>query len=59
MCTSASGAFFQMSGSKQLSTIKNGAFFDIDDGIEPDVVLTKAESFYDRPALVEYLKSVK
>ena len=30
-----------------------------DTGIEPDFRLEKAESFYDRPALVEYLHDLK
>ena len=58
-CNSASGTIFQISGSKQLATVKNGSFYNIDEGIEPDIVLTKPESFYDRPAPVGYLHSVK
>lgn len=33
--------------------------YNIDSGAEPDFVLSKAESFYDRPALVEYINSLK
>jgi len=58
-CTSASGALFQISGSKQLALPKNGSFYNIDSGIEPDITLTKAESYYDREALVEYLHNSK
>lgn len=58
-CTTASGSIFQISGSRQLSTIRNGSFYNIDQGIEPDVLLTKPASFYDREALAEYLKSLK
>lgn len=58
-CTTASGSLFQISGSRQLSTIRNGSFYNIDQGIEPDVLLTKPESFYDREALADYLKSLK
>lgn len=54
-CTSASGTLYQISGSKQLSVVRNGAFYNIDRGIEPDVLLTKPSSFYNQPALVEYL----
>ena len=57
--TTASGALFQISGPSQLSLIKNGSFYNIDQGIEPDVKLNKPESFYDRPALVEYLNELK
>lgn len=58
-CTTASGTFFQISGSKQLALPKNGSFYNIDSGIEPDVVLTKEESYYDREALVAYLHGLK
>ena len=58
-CTTASGALFQISGTHQLSFMKNGSFYNIDSGVDPDVVLTKAESFYDRPALAEYLREIK
>ena len=58
-CNSASETIFQISGARQLATVKNGSFYNIDEGIEPDLILTKPESFYDRPSLVEYLHSVK
>ncbi len=58
-CTSASGTRFQISGTKQLSITRNGSFYHIDDGIEPDIILTKIESFYDRPALVEIIHEAK
>ncbi len=58
-CTTASGTIFQISGCRQLAIIRNGSFYNIDQGIEPDVVLVKPESFYDRPALVDYLNNLK
>ena len=58
-CSSASGTIFQISGTKQLATVKNGSFYNIDEGIEPDITLTKAESFYDREALTEYLHNIR
>ena len=58
-CTTAAGTLFQISGSKQISIIKNGSFYNTDAGIEPDFRLEKPESFYDRPALVEYLHNLK
>ena len=56
---SASGTIFQISGTKQLAAVKNGSFYNIDEGIAPDLVLTKTESFYDREALTEYLHTIK
>ena len=58
-CTTAAGTLFQISGNKQVSIIKNGSFYNTDGGIEPDFRLEKPESFYDRPALVEYLHDLK
>ena len=58
-CTSASGTVFRISGNKQLSIVRNGSFYNIDKGIDPDIELTKPESFYDRPALVDYLHRIK
>ena len=58
-CTSASGCLFQISGPEQLSIVRNGSFYNIDQGIEPDVVLTQVESFYDREGLVDYLHTIK
>jgi len=58
-CTTAAGTLFQISGNKQVSIIKNGSFYNTDAGIEPDFRLEKPESFYDRPALVEYLHNLK
>ena len=58
-CTTASGAVFQISGSKQLTTVINGSFYNIDQGIEPDIRLTKFESFYDREGLVELIHGTR
>ena len=58
-CTSASGCLFQISGAEQLSIVRNGFFYNIDQGIEPDVVLTQVESFYNREGLVDYLHTIK
>lgn len=58
-CTSASGAIFQISGTKQLSLIRNGSFYNIDQGIEPDIYLSRPASFYDREMLADYLRNLK
>ena len=57
--TSAAGTLFQLSGNQELSIIKNGSFYNIDQGIEPDVVLTKAASYYDREGLVQMINEMK
>ena len=57
--STASGSNFQISGSQRLAFLKNGAFYDIDQGAEPDFPLMKPKSFYDRPALVEYINDIR
>ena len=51
------GTIYQMSGFKRLSYIKNGSFYDVDRGVEPDIVLTKLTSFYDREKLTDILNN--
>ena len=58
-CTTAAGTIFRISGNKQVSIIRNGSFYNTDAGIEPDFRLDKPESYYDRPALTEYLHNLK
>ena len=58
-CTTAAGAVFQISGPMQISIIRNGSFYNTDSGITPHFFLDKPESFYDRPALAEYLRELK
>lgn len=54
-CTTASGAQFQISGTSQISTIKNGSFCNADTGITPDVPITSTDTMYDRKKLVEFI----
>ena len=58
-CTSASGAQFQISGTSQISVIKNGSFYNADTGIEVDVPITSTETMYDREKLVEFIHGLK
>ena len=57
--TSASGMIFQMSGPLQITTYSNGSLYGVDTGVEPHVRLNKAESFYDRGALVDMIHNLK
>ena len=57
--STASGTFAQCSGYKHISTMKNGSFYDADQGVDADVVLTRIESFYDREALAEMINALK
>ena len=58
-CTSASGTTFQISGTKQIAMVRNGSFYNVDQGVEPDIPLTRIESFYDRPGLVELIHTTR
>lgn len=58
-CTTACGTMIQISGNTQISTVKNGSFYDIDKGIEPDFGIDKAETFYNREQLVDFINSLK
>jgi C-terminal processing protease CtpA/Prc len=52
------GTSFQISGSKRISFLKNGSFYDVDRGADPDFVLTGPEKYYDRQALTDYINSL-
>jgi hypothetical protein len=41
-----------------MSYIKNGVYYAIDQGIEPDFVIDKAENFYNREALTTYINGL-
>jgi len=52
------GSFFNMSGEKNLSILKNGSMYDIDQGIDPDYYLSKLSHFYDRQKLTEIINNM-
>jgi hypothetical protein len=56
--TSAYGSVFQISGASRMSFLKNGSFYDIDQGIEPNVHLSHIASFYDRQKLTDLINSL-
>ena len=54
--TTAWGASFTISGYERLSFIKNGSYYDVDQGVEPDYIINRYGHFYDRKALTEYIQ---
>ncbi len=56
--STASGAIFNISSPYRMSSVKNGSYYDIDLGIEPDCYITKLENFYDRQALTDYINQL-
>ena len=55
----ADGTTFCISSTSQMSTVKNGTYYSVDQGVEPDISLTKMESFYDRQALTALINGTK
>ena len=55
--STSSGSLFQVSGNKRMSFIKNGAFYDIDRGAEPDIYIRDLSVLYDRKKLTDYINN--
>ena len=56
--STAYGTLFQISGPGRLSFTKNGSFYDIDQGMEPDVYLDNIHHYYDREWLADYINNM-
>lgn len=57
LCT-AGGSRYQVSGYRMFSVMKNGSFYDVDRGAEPDYFIGDVNRFYDRKELTEYINSL-
>ena len=53
------GTDFRISSPYRLAFSKNGSFYDIDRGAEPDFSLARLSTFYDRAALTDYINDLK
>ena len=49
------GTSYQISGPARLSFTKNGSYYDVDQGVEPDHVIDTYAHFFDREALTNYI----
>ena len=38
-----------------MAFVKNGSYYDVDQGVDPDHIIDKYAHFYDREALTEFL----
>ncbi len=56
--TTATGTFFYISGNRRMSVFKNGSFYDIDRGADPDFFISHVEDYYDRKALNDYINKI-
>ena len=57
--SSASGAMFRMSGPERASFSKNGGFYDVDRGAEPDVYMKDMSKLYDREYMNTFIAGIK
>lgn len=53
------GTTYQISGSQRMSFVKNGSYYDVDRGVEPDWFIRDYNNFYDREALGEIIKGLR
>ncbi len=56
--SAADGSCFKISSPFQLSYTKNGSFYDIDLGVDPDYFIANKEHFYDREYLNEFVNGI-
>ena len=53
--TTAWGSSYRYSSSTRISFVKNGAYYDVDQGVEPDFIIQNYEHFYDRESLTDFI----
>ena len=56
--STAYGTLFQISGPYRMSFLKNGSFYDIDQGVEPDYYVDNIYNLYDREALTDFINGL-
>ncbi len=53
--STATGTVIDISGNNRLSYMKNGSFYNVDQGAEPDFAISKYEHLFDREWLTKYI----
>ena len=53
--STAYGTLFQISGRQRFSFLKNGSFYDIDHGVDPDYYINNIDNYYCREALTDFI----
>ena len=56
--STADGQILTISGNHRLNTVNNGIYYSVDQGVEPDIVITDMTHFYDRTYLTEYIDAL-
>ena len=57
--STADGSVFKTSSNMQLSFLRNGSFYDVDQGVDPDYYIHDLGFLYDRKALAEYINTLR
>ena len=56
--STAYGTVFQMSSAMRMSFLKNGSFYDIDQGVEPDYYINSLSNYYNRTTLTQFINNL-
>jgi len=56
--TTAWGTTFTISGPSVISFMKNGAYYSVDKGVDPDYFIRDYNNFYNRQSLTEFIHSL-
>ena len=56
--STAYGTIFQISAAQRMSFLKNGSFYDIDQGVDPDFYIDHIPNYYDRAALTDFINGL-
>lgn len=56
--STADGNVLEISSTKIISTLKNGSYYSVDEGVEPDYRIDKISNFYNRNSLTDYINSL-
>lgn len=57
--STAWGTAYQISGDIRISFVKNGAYYNVDRGADPDCFIRSYDDFYDREALTAYIHELR
>lgn len=56
--STADGNVLEISSTNIISILKNGSYYSVDEGVEPDYRIDKIDNFYNRERLTEYINSL-
>ncbi|MCR5046399.1 MAG: hypothetical protein K6A42_07455 [Treponema sp.] len=58
-CITPDGTAFTFSGNYKFSAVRNGKYYTIDAGVQPDYPIEDSEKLYDRAWLTDYINKLK